>query len=191
MVLNVEGSSPFSHPKKSLIIYGLLRIFFFLSRNKLIRPARRFFSFCETDLLKYHNDFLSLSLFCFHTIKNKKSPANLNDLRDPRINRTQDTFRHPSISCGQQGRCTQDLLPTPISESTPMIPPILSTIDLHIDNPKPVPCAKESSFSNRSKIVELIFRYSTPCVSYTQFQLLFIYLIRYIYYILCLYISWH
>lgn len=140
--------------RKSLIIHRLLRIFFFLSRNKLIRPARRFFSFCGTDLLKYHNDFLSLSLFCFHTIKNKKSPANLNDLRDPRINRTQDTFRHPSISCGQQGRCTQDLLPTPISESTPMIPPILSTIDLHIDNPKPVPCAKESSFSNRSKIVE-------------------------------------
>ena len=28
-----------------------------ISRDELIRPARRFFLFCGTDLLKYHNDF--------------------------------------------------------------------------------------------------------------------------------------
>ena len=51
-----------------------------------------------------------------------------------------------------QGNVTQTVVPTPTSEVSPIDPPIHSAMDLHIGNPNPTPCVKESTFSKRSKI---------------------------------------
>ena len=52
----------------------------------------------------------------------------------------------------KQGRLNQKREPFPGSDSTPIFPPICSTILWQMESPRPVPCTKEFNFTKRSKI---------------------------------------